>query len=141
MRAANSSRRASLPTWEPPVCGRWTCPSAFVAEADSISRFLRRELGREVRLREQRASTKSVVAWELVRQAATLTEDATALLNASRDPGAAVRLLLRADSLLARAERLDGHWIEPPIARGWVAQQLAALSSSNEQVMWLTRGV
>jgi len=109
--------------------------------ADSISRFLRRELGREVRLREQRASTKSVVAWELVRQAATLTEDATALLNASRDPGAAVRLLLRADSLLARAERLDGHWIEPPIARGWVAQQLAALSSSNEQVMWLTRGV
>lgn len=109
--------------------------------ADSISRFLRRQLGREVRLREQRASTQSVLAWELVRQAAALTEDATALVNASRDPAGAMRLLLRADSLLARAELLDGHWIEPPIARGWVAGQLSDLSSSNEQVTWLTRGV
>jgi serine/threonine-protein kinase len=111
------------------------------ALADSISRFLRRELGREVRLREQRASTNSVVAWELVRQAAGLTEDATALVNASRAPAAAMRLLLRADTLLARAQQLDGHWIEPLIARGWVSEQISEISGSNEQVRWLTRGV
>jgi serine/threonine-protein kinase len=109
--------------------------------ADSISRFLRRQLGREVRIREQRGSTKSVAAWELVRQAGELTEDATALLNVSRDPGSAVNLLRRADSVLLRATAADAQWTEPLIAHGWVAAQLSELSSADSQLTWMASAV
>jgi eukaryotic-like serine/threonine-protein kinase len=104
--------------------------------ADSVSRFLRMRLGREVRLREQQAATRSVPAWELVRQAETLTEDADAM-EAVR----AGRLFDQADGLLARAERLDPQWREPIIARGWLAGRQADVHGYDAQAAWFAKGL
>jgi len=115
----------------------WGDLFALQAElADSVSRFLRVRLGRELRLREQQAATRSVPAWELVRQAETLVQDAEAL-----DPVRAGRLLDQADDLLARSERLDSRWREPIIARGWLAKQQAEVHAYDAELGWLEKGL
>jgi serine/threonine protein kinase/tetratricopeptide (TPR) repeat protein len=115
----------------------WGDLFALQAElADSVSRFLRVRLGRELRLREQQAATRSVPAWELMRQAETLVEDAEAL-----DPGRAGRLYDQADVLLARGERLDPRWREPVIARGWLATRQADVRGYDTQLGWLEKGL
>ncbi|MBI3975445.1 MAG: hypothetical protein HY334_03550 [Armatimonadetes bacterium] len=98
--------------------------------ADSVSRFLRERLGREIRLREQRAATRNVAAWELVRRAEEWTEDADALERAG-DLEASSRLLGQADSLLAQAERMDSKWSDPILARGWLTRTQAGLADDR----------
>ena len=115
----------------------WGDLFALQAElVDSVSRFLRVRLGRELRLREQQATTHSVPAWELVRQAETLVQDAEAL-----DPVRAGRLLDQADDLLARSERLDSRWREPIIAQGWLPTQQAEVHAYDAELGWLEKGL
>ncbi|MGH7521921.1 MAG: protein kinase domain-containing protein [Gemmatimonadales bacterium] len=104
--------------------------------ADSVSRFLRVRLGRELRLREQQAATRSVPAWDLMRQAETLAQDAEAV-----DPVSAGRLLDQADVLLARAERVDPRWREPIIARGWLMARQADWHGFDAQAGWLEKAL
>lgn len=85
--------------------------------ADRVARFLRRRLGEEFRLRERRAGTESVEAWETVQRAEELVRGVAPLLDAG-DLEAADRQFERADSLLARAGRLDPDWAEPLVLRG-----------------------
>ena len=90
-----------------------------------VSRFLREQLGEEIRVRETRAGTGSVAAWELVQQATQLTENASSLFEPDRDFGGMIRVLEAADSLLAKAESADPAWLEPTVQRGWIAQHKA----------------
>src|SRR5436309_3375401 len=70
--------------------------------AGQVAGFLRRRLGDEIRLREERAGTKNVAAWVLVQQAARESRDAQAL--AGRDSlAAALGDLRRGDSFLPPA--------------------------------------
>ncbi len=106
-----------------------------------IAEFLRRRLGEAVSLRESRAGTRSVEAWELVRRADALLEDSRSFekLNA---PAAAVAALLRADTLLVQAEARDGRWAVPKLTRGWVARNLSLLSTgAAEKKAWLEQGI
>lgn len=99
------------------------------AVADSLSLALRPVIGRQVRLRELRAGTASSNALDLVWRAEALREEAEQLvLLEEPDRAGADAQLATADSLLAEAERLDPDWIEPPVARGWVAHQRALYS-------------
>jgi serine/threonine-protein kinase len=91
--------------------------------ADEISRFLRRELGEEIRLRQRASRAQTAEAWDLVRRAEGLTRDGEALDQAG-DPAAAFRTLLSADSALMFAERASSGWTEPPVLRGWLTVQL-----------------
>ena len=95
-----------------------------------ISDFLREELGEEIRVRTRKASTTSLEAWELVQRAEDLRENVRPLLDAG-DPTAASGLLLRVDSVLARAEGYDPEWLEPIVMRGWVAERRARLDAEE----------
>jgi TolB-like protein len=97
------------------------------AVVDDVSRFLRQRLGREIRVRERRQETRSVAAWEAVRQAEELLAEGIRM-NARGERNLARRLLLQADSMAAAAGRLDPAWIEPHLARGWIAQRRAAFA-------------
>ena len=92
-----------------------------------VTQFLRVRLGREIRLREERAGTRSVRAWELAQQAEETAREGAALA-ALDDPVAAVELLERADASLRRAEELDTSWVVPILRRARVALTLAFVS-------------
>jgi DNA-binding SARP family transcriptional activator/TolB-like protein len=92
------------------------------AVAAEVSAALRKRLGQEVRLRTAAAETESAEARERVLMAEQLRRDARAMASSldTLDTGSAARLLLRADSLLARAQAADPRWAQPTLLRGWV---------------------
>lgn len=90
------------------------------AVATEVAAFLRRRLGDEVKLTDERQQTRSLAAWEAVQRAEALARDGAAASTAYRDRDAR-DLLQRADSLYAVAQRLDRSWAVPTIGRGWVA--------------------
>ncbi len=47
----------------------------------------------------------------------------------------------RADSILALAEAADERWVEPSIARGWVALDRAGLQRGLEAAPWIEQGI
>jgi DNA-binding SARP family transcriptional activator/TolB-like protein len=102
------------------------------ALADSVSSFLRRRLGQQVKLRRIREETRSAAAWRWVMEAEQARDEAARFLRqgAWQDAGAATRALARADSLLAAAERVDPAWVRPTVLRGWVAHRAAPLAPS-----------
>jgi eukaryotic-like serine/threonine-protein kinase len=97
---------------------------AQLALRDSVAKqaalFLRERLGDEIRLREERAATRSVDAWTLVQRAERARKDGEAAL-VRVPPDSSFAGLTQADSLLAAAERADPNWIEPVLQRGQLA--------------------
>ncbi len=111
--------------------------------ASTVSTFLRERLGREVLLRERRAGTTSVEAWELV-ELAEQGHDEAQQLRSNGDTVAAIVALTAADSLLAKAETLDSRWVEPIILRGWVAEARADVGPpvpGRQDTVWLAVGM
>jgi len=111
--------------------------------AQQVADFLRRRLGEEVRLREMRAGSQSVEAWELVQRATQIREEAGPLVKAGELDASAVQFD-RADSLLARAEALDPAWVEPFVQRGWLAYWRSRWSWSYDQQLserWIETGL
>jgi serine/threonine-protein kinase len=90
--------------------------------AQQVALFLRELLGPEIRLREERAGTKSVDAWTLVQRGERSRKDAQRAFRAD-DRAAAIVRSAEADSLLAGAERADPRWPVPPTLRGRVAYE------------------
>jgi serine/threonine-protein kinase len=80
-----------------------------------VALWLREHLGRQVRLREQLASTSSVPAWELVQRGEDYSREASALV-VKADPRASA-LFRRADSAFVAAEALDPKWPVPNVSR------------------------
>lgn len=91
-----------------------------------IATFLRQRIGETVVLRERRAGTTSVPAWEALRQGDVLRELGIAA-NVGGDDSGSARLLLAADSEYAEAAQLDRRWSAPHIGRARVAQTFAEL--------------
>ncbi len=121
---AGSGRLLNAKTLEWPVGDLFVLQDSIVQD---VATFLRQRLGQEIQLRERRAGTRSVTAWELVRRMQALREDARALVVAN-DALGAWQALRRADSLLALAETLDPRWTVPIVARGEVALNQAMLA-------------
>lgn len=103
--------------------------------AEEVAGFLRRRMGAEVRLRQARAETRSPEARAMVLQAQRLRSDAARIAGATHalDAGSAAGLLLRADSLLAGAQRADPRWARPLVERGWVAGERARLAEGRRR--------
>jgi serine/threonine-protein kinase len=111
--------------------------------AKEVSIFLRERLGEEIDLRESRAGTQNVQAWELVQQASHAMADAE-VLSAQGDSAGATRRHLSADSVLARAETLDPAWIVPVTSRGWLAYQQTRLAGNFDKsyyAEWFEKGL
>ena len=105
------------------------------ALARQVGVFLRRRLGREVRLREQAAETRSVRAREQVLRAEAVLEEARRMgaPRDSLDRDGVLQRLARADSLLVLAERADPQWVRPPVLRGWTAFSRASLPAVRRE--------
>lgn len=118
-----------------------------LAMRDSIAKqaalFLRERLGDEIRLREERAATRSVEAWILVQQAERLRKEAERIAGTKVD--SAVTILTRADSVLALAEAADPSWPEPIVMRGQLfdrrARLLRAVAPIDEGLTHANRAV
>jgi serine/threonine-protein kinase len=113
--------------------------------ASEVAVFLRRRLGEEVKLRESRARSArhDPRAWHLFQHAEELSKDVDPLLIAGDTAGAAGRLV-RADSLLRRAEAIEPGWIRPAISRGWLAfKQLDIVGTFDKAhyQRWTTAGL
>ena len=108
--------------------------------AEEVARFLRQRLGRTIELHERHQATMSVSAWEAVQRAESFLDHADALAR-SGSVAEAVLTLNQADSLLARAERIDRAWSEPTVQRGWISRVRADLANSAEEPMWLQQGM
>jgi len=93
--------------------------------ATDVAAFLRKHLGDEVRLREQKRATKSSDAWLMVQRAERRSKDADSLLEAGATPQALIALA-ESDSLLVRAEAADRNWSTTPALRAAVAYSRAS---------------
>jgi serine/threonine-protein kinase len=98
-----------------------------------VALLLRSNLGQDIRLRRLRAEARSVAAWEGVQRGDELARQGSALVRTG-DNVAATAALLRADSLFQVAERQDGQWLIPTIARGWNASALAYMAPGADQL-------
>jgi DNA-binding SARP family transcriptional activator/TolB-like protein len=127
---ANTKAHVESATLVHPVAEVFAMEDAL---ADSVARFLRRRLGRQVELRRTRAETGSAEAWRLVMEGEQARDDAMRLLKTGDplDASSAVAQLARADSLLAAAERADPRWVRPTVMRGWVARARATLAPGS----------
>lgn len=94
---------------------------------ESVTNFLREQIGREITASERREAT-SAEAWELLARAKLLADDErlrwTSLSAESR-----VARYAQADSLLRRATALDPKWVAPWLFRG----SLRLLRASAEE--------
>ncbi|HEU4641852.1 MAG TPA: hypothetical protein VFS44_05295, partial [Gemmatimonadaceae bacterium] len=116
-----------------------------LAVRDSIARqaalLLRARLGDEIRLREQRASTRSPEAWALVQRAAVMAKEAEQRAATDR-MGSAVAFFRQADSLLVRAESLDPRWAEPIVQRAALARRQERMENDPQRAAaWIETGI
>jgi TolB-like protein len=120
--------------------------SAQLAMRDSVANqttlFLREQLGGEIRLREERAGTRSVDAWTLVQRAQRALKDGEAALIRV-PPDSSFAGFNQADSLLTAAERADPQWSEPTLQRGQIALRRARLAQRTPAAasQWITAGL
>jgi serine/threonine-protein kinase len=99
--------------------------------AKAVSAFLRQAIGEEIEIRETRAGTRDVRAWELVLEAEEIKKSVDALV-AKGDVANASRELARADSLLAQASARDARWTTPIVNRGWLAWEQRRIAGMDK---------
>ena len=104
--------------------------------------LIRKRLGEEVRLREQRTSTRSVGAWALVQRAARHQEAAEEFVKKGDTLGFD-REFRAADSILALAEPLDPTWAEPIVGREMIAYRRSRLAADDplKAGRWIDTGM
>lgn len=101
--------------------------------AQEVANRLRTRLGQEVALRESRAATGSLEAWEALQRGRQSAQDIDALM-ASGDTEAVARGFALADSIMARAQELDPRWADPPTQRGWLLFRQARMTEDPAEL-------
>ena len=98
--------------------------------AQRIAAGLRRSMGREVRVQQAGAGSRSPAARDLARKAQRVREEALELADSphAEDVARALDGLRRSDSLLVRAQAADGTWGQAWVERGWIAVEVSWLS-------------
>jgi serine/threonine-protein kinase len=100
--------------------------------AGQVGAMIRKRLGQEITLRDQRAQTTNPDAWALV-QLGTQWRRRGEQLMASADTTTIRRDFATADSALAQAARLDPGWPAPGIAQATVAYKLSRFYGGDPQ--------
>jgi DNA-binding SARP family transcriptional activator/TolB-like protein len=139
---------------EDPVAGRQIASRSVVTpvgdlltlEAEVVrttAEFLRPRLGREIRVREDAAGTRSAVARERFARGQARLEQARTMAVPPRvlDTTSVRRILASADSLLAEASQADPRWAGPWILRGWVALARRDVAPGAEMGSWLDAAI
>ncbi len=102
---------------------------SFQSTVKEAGLFLRNRLGMEIDRRESLASTRNDAARQSYIEARRLYDT---VFNPNLDTGgeeAAMRDLMRADSMLALAEVLDRKWTAPSMLRAWVFAQQSIIDT------------
>ncbi|MDB4909542.1 MAG: protein kinase, partial [Gemmatimonadetes bacterium] len=99
--------------------------------ATRVAEFLRRRLGREVLLREQREGTTSADAWALLQRAEQHARGEQVAMNAS-DTAAVLREVQGGDTLLVQASALDPAWVAVPTMRGTLAYRASRFFGDDQ---------
>jgi TolB-like protein len=110
--------------------------------ASRVAEFLRRRLGTEVQLREQREGTKSADAWALLQQAEQHYRSEQDAMRAS-DTAAVLREVQSGDTLLAQAAKLDPAWVAVPVLRGTLAYRASRFFGDDQTKAskWVNAGL
>ncbi|MEP7088301.1 MAG: hypothetical protein ABI884_13435, partial [Gemmatimonadota bacterium] len=110
--------------------------------ANRVAEFLRRRLGTEVLLREQREGTKNADAWALLQQAEQHFRSEQTAIRAS-DTAAVLSEVQRGDTLLAQAAALDPAWPAVPTLRGSLAYRASRFYGDDQTSAskWVTVGL
>ena len=98
--------------------------------AQKAALFLRERLGVELRLREQRSSTKSGEAWILLQRAEQARKEAEAAA-AQGDSVSSNARFTAADSIARLASERDPSWNEPVVFRGRLYYRRSRLAVEN----------
>jgi TolB-like protein/tRNA A-37 threonylcarbamoyl transferase component Bud32 len=111
--------------------------------AEELAAGLRRQMGREIRLRLAGAGSHSRTATELARKAQQLWEDGRMLASQqnARDLATALESLEDADSLLALAQAADTSWVQVLIDRGWIARDRSVFLHGDTRTRMLRSGL
>jgi serine/threonine-protein kinase len=110
--------------------------------AQKVEGLIRKQLGSELRLREQRAGTSSPDAWVRVQRAEAARKQAEALAASGDTTRAVARAYERSDSIYAEAQALDPRWAEPLIGRAVIAYRLSRIAVDDPLKVkpWITKG-
>ena len=110
--------------------------------ANRVAEFLRRRLGTEVLLREQREGTKNANAWALLQQAEQHFRSEQSAIKAS-DTAAVLREVQSGDTLLAQAGALDPAWAAVPTLRGSLAYKASRFFGDDQTKAskWVSTGL
>ncbi len=110
--------------------------------ASRVTTLIREELGRQVKLREQRDATTNTEAWETVQRAEVERRTGEAALK-SGNAGGLERAFAAADSLLRIAEGMDAKWGEPSVLRANLAYRRSRLLQGNPPAArsWIDSGL
>ncbi|MBA2684689.1 MAG: protein kinase [Gemmatimonadaceae bacterium] len=110
--------------------------------ANRVAEFLRRRLGTEVLLREQREGTTNADAWALLQQAEQHFRSEQTAIRAS-DTAAVLSEVQRGDTLLAQAAALDPAWPAVPTLRGSLAYRASRFFGDDQTSAskWVTVGL
>lgn len=104
--------------------------------------LIRRQLGEELKLREQRASTRNQDAWVLTQRGVQQQRNAEAA-RARGDAEAASLAFDAADSIFAAAEALDRTWPDPIALRAALAYRRSRLVGRDPALIkpWIATGI
>jgi serine/threonine-protein kinase len=110
--------------------------------ANRVAEFLRRRLGTEVQLREQREGTSNADAWALLQQAEQHMRGEQDAMKSS-DTAAVLREVQSGDTLLAEAARLDAAWAAVPVLRGTLAYRASRFFGDDQTKAskWVSTGL
>ncbi|MFI5242979.1 MAG: hypothetical protein ACHQRL_08215, partial [Gemmatimonadales bacterium] len=100
--------------------------------ASRVAIFLRKRLGTEVLLREQREGTTNADAWALLQQAEQHFRGEQDSMKAS-DTAGVLREMKSADTLLAQAKTLDSRWAAVPVLRGQLAYRASRFFGDDQE--------
>jgi eukaryotic-like serine/threonine-protein kinase len=98
-----------------------------------VAEFLRSKVGDEIKLKESRLGTSSSEAWTLVQRGEKKLKDADSLITAGQTAPAS-QLLDEAELQFVQAEKRDGSWTRPPIARAAIAYRRARLQRGQPEL-------
>ena len=94
--------------------------------ATAAAFLIRQQLREEIRIREERSSTKSTAAWLLLQRAEQARKNGEGY-HANGDSAGFTRAFNAADSLAAAAEQEDARWVEPINLRSTIAYRRSRL--------------
>jgi serine/threonine-protein kinase len=106
------------------------------------SDLIKKRLGTELQVKEQRAGSANSDAWLLLQRGLQAQKNGDAL-NAAGDPPGVEREFLAADSLYALAQKADPQWAEPATRRALLAYRRSRLAGNNPALIrkWVDVGM